>query len=54
MNYIAYKFTKNLKYYIMNNEEKTKQAWQTPEIVELDVDKTEKFYGSPENATWSS
>ena len=38
----------------MNNEEKTKQAWQTPEIVDLDVDKTEKWYALPENATYFS
>ena len=25
----------------MNNEEKTKQVWQSPEIIDLDLDKTE-------------
>lgn len=25
----------------MNNKENTKQAWQAPEIIDLDLDKTE-------------
>ena len=42
----------------MENEERipveAKKAWQTPEFVELDVDKTEKWYGLPEQENWMS
>ncbi len=36
----------------MNNEEKTKQAWQTPEIIDMDLDKTQDgFMSSPNEWT---
>jgi len=39
----------------MENEEKTKQVWQTPEIVDLDVEKTESgVYGISHEREYSA
>lgn len=35
----TYNFLKQ-KFIIMQNEEKSKKAWQTPECIDLDVNKT--------------